>query len=147
MRGPLVLLVTAALKSKKLSLTNLGSAMDLPIKERSSIRRVDRFLGNKNLYGEKEAIYEAISRHVLGKKTRPNIIVDWSNVPNTTCHVLRASVAASGRSITLYQEVHPEKKLGTAKVQKNFLNKLKGILPPECKPVIITDGRNRLSAP
>lgn len=135
----LLVLVTAVLKSKRLSLTGLGRAVDLPIKERSAIRRVDRFLGNQKIHKEKEIIHEMVSQKVIGSTTRPNIIVDWSNIPNTTCHTLRASVAASGRAITLLEEVHPEKKLGTARVQRNFLRKLKEILLPECKPIIITD--------
>ena len=136
----LTILVMTVLKSKRLSLTEIGRAIDLPIKERSGIRRVDRFLGNKKLYKEREIVHEMITKNAVGSTRRPDIIVDWSNIPNTTHNTLRASLVAKGRAITLYEEVHPEKKLGTKKVQTNFLNKLKKLLPIECRPIIITDG-------
>jgi Transposase DDE domain len=135
----LVILVMTVLKSKNLSLSGLGRAMDLPIKERSGIRRVDRFLGNGKLYKEREIIHEMIIKKAIGSATRPDIIVDWSNIPNTTHHTLRASLVAKGRAITLYEEVHPEKKLGNKKVQTNLLKKLKKLLPIGCRPTIITD--------
>lgn len=135
----LTLLIMTALKNKKLSLTELGRGIELPIKERSGIRRADRFLGNKNLPREKEVIYGAVITRMVGGATRPDIIVDWSNIPNTTHHVLRAALVAEGRALTLYEEVHPEKKLGNKWVQNKFLQNLKKLLPYECKPVIITD--------
>ena len=52
---------------------------------------------------------------------------------------MRASIPFFGRSITIYEEVHPEQKLGNAKVETNFLHTLKKVLPNTCKPIIITD--------
>lgn len=135
----LILFVVTVLKSKKLSLSELGRAIDLPIKERSGIRRADRFLGNRKLYQEREIIHEVIIKRIIGSRICPDIIVDWSSVPNTTNHTLRAAVVAEGRALTLYEEVHREKKLGNKKVQNKFLQTLKKLLPAECKPIIITD--------
>lgn len=135
----LILFVMVVLKNKKLSLTELGRGIELPIKERSGIRRSDRFLGNKKLNKEKYYIFEQVIRNIIGPRKRPDIIVDWSNVPNTTCHILRAALVASGRAITLYEEVHKEGKLGNKKKQNMFLKTLKKLLPEECKPIIITD--------
>src|SRR5262249_22980876 len=116
----LSLLVEAALMNKKLSLTELGREMDLPIEERSGIRRADRFLGNEKLYSERIAILKTIADMIV-LKPRPWIIVDWSEVPNSFNHVLRAALVAEGRAITLYEEVHPEKKLSNPKIEKRFL--------------------------
>lgn len=135
----LIILVTTALVTKKLSLTQLGRGINLPIQERSGIRRADRFLGNKGLYVEREAIYAEITKSAIGNNRQPWIIVDWSEIPNTDDHVLRAAKVAKGRAITLYEEVHPEKKLSNPKVEKNFLCTLKRILPQGCRPIIITD--------
>ena len=135
----LTLLVSTVLKNRKLSLSALGRDINLPIQERSGIKRVDRFLGNEKLYKERESIYEVIINHTLRFSERPDIIVDWSNIPNTTHHTLRAALVAQGRAITLYEEVHIEKKLGTKKVHDEFLRKLKTLLPNQCKPIIITD--------
>lgn len=134
----LSLLIETALINKKVSLTELGREINLPIQERSGIRRVDRFLGNEKLYGERYAIQKTII-NILVTKSQPWIIVDWSEIPNSFEHVLRAAIVAEGRALTLYEEVHPEKKLSNPKVEKKFLNQLKILLPDVCKPIIVTD--------
>jgi hypothetical protein len=136
----LVILVITTLINKKLSVSELGREMKLPIQERSGIRRADRFLGNKNLHAERDEICKMLSIDAIGNNIRPDILVDWTSVPNTTHHALRAALVAKGRAITLYEEVHPEKKLGSKKVQNKFLDKLKSLLSEECRPIIITDG-------
>ena len=142
----LIVLLNGLIKSKILKLTLLGRHLDTDGTERSAILRVNRFLGN--LFYQKNAIsiYGAMTAFVIGKKTRPDIIVDWSSMPNshyTTeggehC-ILRASLAAEGRSITLYEEVHSKKYEGNPNVHEAFLKKLKSILPERCCPCIITD--------
>lgn len=136
----LITLVNTVFITKKLSVTELGRGINLPIHERSGIRRVDRFLSNVKLYQEKMVIHELLIKNAIGTNKYPDIIVDWTNVPNTTHHILRASLATVGRAITLYEEVHPENKLENSKVHRKFLTKLKKLLPNNCKPTIITDG-------
>jgi len=136
----LSLLVKATLRNKRLSLTELGREIDLPIQERSGIRRVDRFLGNKKLHKEREMIYKTHIKNLIGSKFHPDIIVDWSNIPNTTNHTLRAALSLKGRAITLYDEVHPENQLENKNVQNRFLYRLKALFPEQCCPIIITDG-------
>lgn len=136
----LILLIDTVFATKRLSVTELGRGIDLPIKDRSGIRRVDRFLSNQKLYKEKDAIKECVIKKILGSNPAPDILVDWTNVPNTTHHILRAALAAKGRAITLYEEVYPEKKLENALIQRRFLQRLKALLPANCQPTIITDG-------
>lgn len=136
----LTLCIKAVLETKKLSLSEIGRAIKLPrIKERSAIRRSDRLLGNKKLHDERVQIHQIVIEKMVGASARVDIIVDWSSIPNTTHHTLRAAMVADGRALTLYEEVHPEKKLGNKQVQNNFLQKLKKILPEKCKALIITD--------
>ena len=135
----LVLLTETVLKNKKLSLTELGRGLSLPIQERSGIRRADRFLGNKKLYEEIKMIYGRVAHCAVGSRQRPDIIVDWSHIPNTTHYLLRAALVAEGRAITLYEEVHQEKKLGNKETQNHFLHHLKGLLGEGCRPLILTD--------
>jgi hypothetical protein len=131
--------VLATIKTKKLSLTNLGRSADFDIQERSAIRRADRFLGNEYLHAERKAIYQKAIQQLVGNKPNPNIIVDWSPVPNAKYHILRAALMADGRALTLYEEVYPEKKLGNAEVQKKFLITLKSLLPTNCKAIVVAD--------
>lgn len=135
----LLLMVLAGLKSKRLSLTLLGRSMPSSAQERSCIRRSDRLLGNKHLQKERIFIYKIITNRLINLKKHPSIIVDWSKMPNNTMHVLRAALVTKGRALTLYDELHPESKLGNKKTQNAFLDQLKFILPDTCKPIIITD--------
>jgi len=107
---------------------------------------VDRVLGNSYYQKSSIEIYTCLAKSVIQQDKTPGIIVDWSVIPNSKrCtnkeeyQVLRASYAAIGRSITIYEEVHPRSKYGNAQVQKDFLNNLSSILPQDCKPCVITD--------
>lgn len=135
----LALLTKATLLSKQLSVTKLGRAIDLPIQERSCIRRADRLIGNKKLHADRKIVHKEVVRLLVGTKTRPIILVDWSNIPNSTHNTLRAAIVTSGRALTLYEEVHPLKKLGNRAVHNNFLDTLKQLLEANCKPIIVTD--------
>lgn len=135
----LMIIVNAAFEAKQLSVTGLGRALALPIQERSGIRKVDRLVSNQKLHAQREVVYREVARLLVGMKTRPWLLVDWSPVPNTTHHLLRAALVCEGRALSLYEEVHPESKLGNRNVQKRFLSRLKVLLPEHCSPIIVTD--------
>lgn len=142
----LIPIITALITSKQLQLTKLGRSLDTAGKERAGIRRIDRMLGNKYYQQNSIDFYECIIRNVIVSNSRPKIIVDWTGLPNSKratklgeqC-ALRASLVAEGRSITLYEEVHPKKNEGNPLVHKNFLKKFKSIIPADCSPIIVTD--------
>jgi hypothetical protein len=123
----------------KLSLAGLGRSLITKTKVKYNIKRIDRLLGNSKLQNERVAIYDNVTKLIIANTKRPPIIVDWSSLPNKKFHLLRAAVPTVGRSLTIYEEVHPVKKLSNAKVHKAFLNSLSNILPKDCKPIIITD--------
>ena len=133
------LLITSALETKKISVTSLGQGINLPIKERSCIRRSDRFVGNQKLLEEVPNIYKEFVIFNIGSKTRPHILIDWSQVPNTKNHILRAALVADGRAITIYEQVYQEIYLNNPSVELQFLSTLSALLPASCKPIIITD--------
>lgn len=135
----LSLLVVGALLTKKISVTNLGRSMKGEMQERSAIRRSDRFIGNKRLHAEKNFVYEKIITLLIGNNKRPKIIVDWSPIPNTRLYLLRAALVTRGRSLSLYEEVHPEKRQNNTTVQNKFLVMLSELLPKACCPIVITD--------
>lgn len=131
--------VLAAITSKELLLTKLGRAINTGIQERSGIQKVNRLLGNRHLSNEKEIISKIVSELIIGNKKHPEIIVDWSKYPNSEDAILRASLAAEGRAITLYEERHSIKRMGNGKIQKDFLKSLNILLPRGCQPIIVTD--------
>lgn len=137
----LVTLIEGIIKVKKLNLTAVGRALEGDIQERSSIFKVDRFFRN-TFFRKKEnqrIFYKHIVQLLIGQKKHPKIIVDWSKFPNVDYYILRASMATSGRALTLYEEIHPKKKEATKQVHARFLERLKKLLPEGCVPIIITD--------
>jgi len=101
---------------------------------------MDRLVGNEHLYKEALEIQLATTSMILGNKTRPIILVDWSSATIAERYqLLRAAVPVGWRSLTIYEEVHPLKKYNNPKIHKNFLKNLSFVLPKDCRPVIVTD--------
>ena len=101
---------------------------------------MDRLLSNKHLCKESHAIYTALIQRILQCIAEPIITIDWSPLcADQSWQLLRAAIPVGGRSLTLYEEVHPRSKLGHRKVQHQFLDKLVTMLPDCCRPVIVAD--------
>jgi hypothetical protein len=133
------LLITALISEKKLSLTQLGRALKSKAREKNNIKRCDRFLGNKKLHGERISIYRHTAQWLIGTNTRPLLLVDWSHVPNTTHYLLRASLVAKGRALSIYEEVFARHYENSDKAHHLFLQHLKQVLPNACCPILVTD--------
>lgn len=133
------LLINALISEKKLSLTQLGRSLTNKAKEKNNIKRCDRFIGNKKVHEERFSIYQKSAHRLIGKNTRPLILVDWSHVPNTTHYLLRASLVAKGRALSIYEQVFSRQYENSDKAHKLFLKNLKQLLPERCCPILITD--------
>ena len=104
------------------------------------IKSVDRLLGNAILRGQREALYQALSRHWLEGLSQILLVVDWSDLTrDQRFQWLRASVVVQGRSVTLYEEVHPQALLANPKVHRRFLSRVAKMVPPGCRPIVMTD--------
>lgn len=133
-------LITAAARRTGLGLVKMSKAVESNTSLRHRIKRCDRLLSNPHLGRERLGVYRGLARRVLGQHTRVGIIVDWSDLlSDISQHVLRAAVVVKGRSIVIYEEVHPTKRYGAASVHRKFMENLRVVLPAQCKPVIITD--------
>lgn len=128
------------LNQGKLTLTSLGRHTLGPGLVKHKIKAMDRLLGNLALQTECITIYRALAEKAIGSLTKIQILVDWSPCASHTHQILRASLVFRDRSITLYEEVHLETHLGQNKIHKQFLARLKQIIPLQCEQVlIITD--------
>lgn len=127
------------LNESNLTLTSLGRGLSGQANVKHKIKRVDRWLNNTGLYQQSKVIYKAIFHNLLSQRKQLEILVDWSGCCNWTEVCLRASLAYSGRSITIYQEVHSSKNQQKASVHNRFLENLKEIIPTTCEVTIITD--------
>lgn len=132
--------VGAAVRVRRLTLTELGRALVGAQRPKHDIKRMDRLLGNRHLGAERFELYQALARRVVGTLREPLIVVDWSDLkPNRRWQLLRAAIPIGGRCLTLYEEVHPLSRLGNPRVQRAFLHQLKALLPDGVKPILITD--------
>lgn len=132
--------VAAAVRSRRLTLTELGRALIGPAHVKHSIKRVDRLLGNCHLAGERFGLYQVLAHRVVGRLREPLIVIDWSDLTHDRrWQLLRAALPIGGRCLTLYEEVHPLTRLGNPRVHRAFLQKLKALLPKGIKPILITD--------
>lgn len=131
---------STAVRSHKLYLTGLGREMNNQNKTSSNIQKVDRLLGNTHLHAQHGDFYKAMMHYVVQKEMTQWIHVDWLCINAVTeLYALRASLSMSGRSIVLYEECHPRKKVNNHVVHKAFLNRLKEMLPVNTQAVIVTD--------
>jgi len=97
------------------------------------------------LHAERETIYAELVQQLIGCRTRPMIIVDWSDLDDCKRHfLLRASLAVEGRSITLYEEVHTVKTKEKPKSHLHFLKKLHTMVAADCRPIIVSDAGFRV---
>lgn len=136
--------VEALLLGRRLTLMEL--ARHFPGAERiyAPLKRFDRLLSNRAVQALRASCYQSALSWLL-HMPRPVLIVDWSEIKSDgRWHVLRAAVVARGRTLTVYEEVHPTAKLASPKVEKAFLARLKTLLPAHVNPILVTDAGFRV---
>ena len=136
----LVRVVGALLSGGRLALTHLGRHRAGRAFVKYHIKAVDRLLGNRHLHRERDGVYRALARTVLGGVTRPVILVDRAD--SALEHkqlILKAAVPVKGRAISVYEEVHPMRCYNNARTHRRFLHRLQSILPKGCRPIVVTD--------
>lgn len=139
-RNALMMMVEALMNSKKLSVTGLGRAILGDSYEKHQIKKADRLIGNPYLNIERHDIYTALAKLLIDRCQQPVVHVDWSDLTqDREFHWLRATVPVGGRALPIYEESHRRHDYAKPKVEKQFLKRLKAILPYHCQPIIVTD--------
>ena len=137
--------IESAINGGSLSVTGLGRNIDNKAKEKHRIKRVDRLCNNINIHRETKAIYQQMNVLLISPHSTPIILVDWSDLDERKQHfLLRASLATQGRSLTLYEEVHPLSRKEKPEVHRQFMEKLKAMLPVSCSPIVVSDAGFRI---
>ena len=137
--------IESSMNGASLSITGLGREIESKAMEKHKIKRVDRLCSNTYLHRDIEFIYTRMTYLLVGTMQQPIIHIDWSDLDDRKQHFLiRASLAAQGRSLTLYEEIHPLNKKEKPRTHLLFLTKLKAMLPNGCKPIIVTDAGFRI---
>lgn len=132
--------VESLMHGQTLTVTGLGRSSRRGARMKHNIKQSDRLIGNAHLTHERKHLYQTLAKQILGPRQRPLILVDWSDYTYNRTHlILRAAVPVGGRALTLYEEVHPYRCYGNARIQSAFLKTLKSILPETHIPIIISD--------
>jgi hypothetical protein len=140
----LFLAVEALVRGRRLTLMELARHWPGAERVRAPLKRLDRLLGNVAMQAARTDIYKTAIRSLLCGP-RPVLIVDWSELKSDgRWHLLRAGLAAKGRTLTVYEEVHPEAKKHNRQVQTAFLRRLQKLLPPDAHPILVTDAGFRV---
>jgi hypothetical protein len=137
--GAVVKAVEGIVEGGRLSPATIGRSLPGTCSPKHGIKCVDRLLGNAHLTRDRLFLLLAVAHRLLRDWARPVILVDWTQAGSSTHEVLVAAVPIGGRALPIYLEVHPQKKLGNAAVEKGFLRALKAIVPKECWPIVVSD--------
>jgi hypothetical protein len=130
--------VEAVIRARRASIAAMGRSLEGGTAPKHGIKRVDRLLSNGRLHLERAEYFKAIAAYLLRKIRRPLIIVDWTQAAGDL-QALVAAVPIGGRAVPIYEEVHPLRKLGNARVQSRFLGVLQRVLPQGTNPIVVTD--------
>lgn len=133
--------VVSSVNGCALSLVALAVGTPRTTTVRHRVKCVDRLLGNHHLESHRFDLYAALARQWLTGLPQLLIVVDWSSLTaDMQWHWLRASVVCDGRSITLYEEVHPRRHLGSLAVHTRFIKRLALLVPRGTHPpIVMTD--------
>jgi hypothetical protein len=132
--------VGAAVRGRRLTLTELGRSLPGTACVKHNIKRIDRLLGNRHLAAERPGLYRALAQRLLGTLREPVIIVDWTDLTtDRRWQLLRAALPVGGRALTLYEEIHPLCHFASPRVHHAFLVRLKTLLPEGMRPILVTD--------
>jgi len=144
-RKSLEAMITSLISGADLSVTSLGRNINSGTTEKHQIKRSTRLCSNIHLHQELFGVYSKLCRRLISNQKQPIILVDWSDLDaRKDLFLIRAAVAVDGRSLTLLDEVHPLSTKEKPEVHRKFMNKLKSILPIDCKPIIVTDAGFRV---
>lgn len=137
--GAVVKAIEGVVQGGRLSPATIGRNLPGQGRPKHGIKCVDRLLGNPHLARDRLFLLLAVAHRLLRGWARPVILVDWTQAGSSTHQALVAAVPIGGRALPIYLEVHPQKKLGNAAVEKRFLCALKAIVPTECRAVVVSD--------
>ena len=137
-RAALWRVVVGLLNGQELWLTELGRSLPGACSVKHRVKAVDRFVGSSAMQAAITKIYAALARLLLGSTKRPVLLVDWTGA-GPGLYMLNASIAFAGRALSILSRTYSESKKANPDVERAFLSELKTIIPPHCRPVLVTD--------
>ena len=123
-----------------LSISSLGRHLDGSAQTKNKIKRVDRLLSNSSLQSHFSFFYKDMTKLLITQNKRPLILVDGSLL--SACgqyQFMSASIPLGGRSLPILEQAFLRDNIMKECSHKDFLGRLKMVLPDDCKPIIVTD--------
>lgn len=103
------------------------------------LKAADRLMRSPVLTRERGSLYQAMAQWLI-REARPLIVVDWSDLKaDGSFNLLGAGLAVQGRTLMLWEEVHPQKTAGSVVVERAFLqhpaHAFRTDAGPSCSPM------------
>lgn len=138
-RRVLLWAVEALIAGRRLTLTDLARAWPGAVFMHAPLKAVDRLLSNTKVQQAIPELHRDMARWLL-RGTQPVILVDWSDLKHDGrwC-LLRAATPMGSRAVTVYERIYPAAQLNSPRAQAAFLDELAKVLPPEARPIMVTD--------
>jgi hypothetical protein len=130
--------VEGLLDGQKLWLTALGRALSGRCSDKHRIKAIDRLVGSAALQSSVPLLYAALARLLLRGIQRPVILVDWTGA-DPGFAVLSAKLSFRGRALSIFSRTFPKNRKCSPRAEREFLETMRAIIPPRCKPILVTD--------
>ena len=131
--------VQGLITGRRLTLIDLARSWPGAQRVRAPLKALDRLLSNRHLQAQREAWYAEMAG-VLLRGARPIILVDWSDLKaDRSWCLLRAAVPVQGTALPVLEMVFAGRDNGSPRAEKQFLRRLKALLPSAARPIIVTD--------
>jgi len=136
-RLTLGMLVVSVFESERLTVTEMGRALDVDTVPKHAIKRVDRWLGNRR-FDDKKA-REDLLHVVIGPRPRVLIAIDWTKLRRWP--VLVAGVVQRGRAVPVLWAVADPATLYKSQnaFEHGFFAWLKSALPEGVEAILVLD--------
>ena len=100
--------VDACLRGRRLVLMELARHRHGAVRVWPPLKRLDRLLSNRSVQAQRARIYRTVALLAV-RSPEPVIVVDWSELKSDgRWQLLRAGLVVRGRTLTVYEEVHPQ---------------------------------------
>ncbi len=130
--------VEGVLLGQRLWLTALGRSLPGASTDKHRIKAIDRFVGSPAVQASVVQLYAVLAKALLRHIRRPVVLVDWTGI-DPRFGVLTATLSFRGRALPLFARTFPKKRKCSPPAEREFLDALALVLPPSCRPILVTD--------
>lgn len=130
----------ALVASRQVVLMELARQYPGAMRVAAPLKALDRLLSNPRVQRMRQTLYRTAMARFWPVTPVALVVVDWCTLKrDESLHLLRAALPVGGRTLPIWDEVHPQAKLGNAQVHRAFLARLRTLVPQHEPPILISD--------